>query len=271
MKKLLTASATILALTTLGSLTALAVNPSENVYSYNGGSNAAFDAISSTDLLESGSSTFGSMTATKAASTDIVTTENSGLNDGLSLLSGFGNSTYYGYNDPSNGGGAKANLIDGNQLGDGGVTVTFNLNTSVNTLGYDITGINTIAGWQDHASVANQDYTVSYSTIADPTLFLSLGSVSYNPNDPTNDDPGDGGVATEVSFTSLSLTGVAALQFHFTADPTSLGYGDSATGTWYQEVDAFGTPTVPEPGTWAMCGIALAGLGFLVRGKLSRI
>jgi hypothetical protein len=251
------------------SLSARAVTPAENFYLYNSGSNTAFSAISSTDLLENGSTALSGVSFSKTASTNLVTTLNSGINDGLSVVNAFGDSTYYGYNDAANGGTAKSALIDNNALA-GGATITFNLNTSASPLGYTINGINTIAGWGDHASVADQNYTLSYSTVANPSLFINLSTVTYNPNDPINDNSGGGGVATEVSFTSLDLVGVAALKFNFTADPTSAGYGNSATGIWLQEIDATGVATVPEPGTWAMMIVGAAGVVVLSLRRLVR-
>jgi len=232
----------------------------------------------STSLLEAGSPTFSSLTANNPANTSLsgigISTYNSGLNDGLDIGSNgggdYGASAYYGYNSSSNGGAAKANLIVGNELGNGGEVVTFNLNTGNSAAGYDINSVDTIAGWTDHASVSNQNYTLAYSLVGSPTSFTTLTSVAYNPNNPVSDSESSGGYASEVSLTDLDLTGVAALQFTFTPDPTSVGYGPSGTGLWMQEVQAFGAATaVPEPSTWAMMVVGAAGVVVLsLRRKL---
>jgi len=236
-------------------------------------SNTQIEAISSfgsSDLLLAGSPSFLSLEANNPANTSVIATSNSGLNDGLSIGSNadeddYAASAYYAYNYGSQ---PKGSLITGDELGNGGEILTFDLNLTNSPAGYDIDSVNTIAGWTDHASVANQNFTLAYSLVSDPTSFITLTSVAYNPNDPTNDNPGGGGVATEVSLTNVDLSCVAALQFTFTPDPTSTGNanGDNTgTGLWLQEIDANGTETspVPEPDTWALMVVGAAGAAVL--------
>jgi hypothetical protein len=258
--------AAIVSILTLSALSARALTDTNSNDPYNGGSNPEFSAISSSDLLENSSSSLSSVSFTKTANTAVITTLNSGINDGLSVVNGFGDSTYYAYNSNP---GAKANLIPGNELA-GGAEITFNLNTSVNTLGYNINSINSIAGWTDHASVADQNFTLAYSTVAAPLVFIPVTSVAYNPYNPTSDSSDGGGVASLVSLTSLNLVGVKALQFDYTADPTSAGTGDSGTGIWLQEIDATGSATIPEPSTWAMMIVGAAGVVVLSLRRLVR-
>jgi hypothetical protein len=130
---------------------------------------------------------------------------------------------------------------------DGTWTSTFNLNTTLNPLGYDISKIQSISGWTDQRT--NQNYQVSYSVVGD-SGFVSLGTFSFN--GPSDGNPN----ATRMTLDITGLTGVDAVRFAFS--PLGAG-GDEAV---YRELDVFGSavaaPTVPEP----------ASLGLLAAGSL---
>jgi hypothetical protein len=100
--------------------------------------------------------------------------------------------------------------------------------------GYNITNITVYGGWQDGGRDA-QEYTVLYSTVADPTRFFVLTTVVYNPVDTTASPS-----ATQVIINDLSgapiATNVAALKF----DWASMGGENRSAG--YTAITAFGTP-----------------------------
>ena len=56
------------------------------------------------------------------------------------------------------------------------VSLTFNFDLSASAAGYHLTSIRTYAGWDDGRD--GQEYTVEYSTAADPAVFLALASVN---------------------------------------------------------------------------------------------
>ena len=229
-------------------------------------------AGASTSLLEAGSSSFSTLTGPTANTVGgALPTMLTGLNDGKDIGtnggSDWGASAYYAYNFGST---PKANLIDGDDFTGGpngnAAVFTFNLSLSNSPLGYDINSVDTFAGWTDHASVANQNYTLAYELVGSDS-FIPLTSVAYNPNNPVNENNVNGGPgdASEVSLTNLDLTGVAAIQFSFTPDPTSTGNANNdntGTGIWLQEIQAFGSATtaVPEPATWATMFFGMAAL-----------
>ena len=94
-----------------------------------------------------------------------------------------------------------------------GSTIVYTLPAS--SLGYNLTNITVYSGWQDNGRDA-QAYTVSYSTVANPSQFTVLTAVNYNPSVP-------GGVASANrvmltdSAAGLIASNVAAVKFDFTS------------------------------------------------------
>ena len=111
-----------------------------------------------------------------------------------------------------------------------GNTLTYNLNTGASLFGYDIANIDAYSAWQDGGRV-NQDYSVYYSTVSNPTSFTLLSTVAYNPGIPNSQ---------HVDLAITSLSGVAAIQFVFNGQQN--GY------VGYRELAAAGTATAHA--TW---------------------
>lgn len=137
---------------------------------------------------------------------------------------------------------------------DGTWTTTFFLNLSVAPLGYDITQINTFAGWStvDY----EQHYEVLFSSLGDAS-FWSLGTFAYFP-------PIEGALnSTLIEITDSSgvlANGVDAIRFNFLPTPTG--------GGAMREIDVFGYTTVPEPSSAAL--ILFSCMGLWQRRKRSR-
>jgi len=105
-------------------------------------------------------------------------------------------------------------------------------------------------GWGD-AGRDQQAYTVYYSTIADPTSFIQLGSVNYNPSNPSGTLSGTRATLTPAS--GALATNVAALKFDFTSPPPENGY------CGYSEIQVFGDPTFVTATNPTVIVIQLAG------------
>lgn len=109
--------------------------------------------------------------------------------------------------------------------------------------GTDVTNIVVYSGWQDNGRFG-QYYTVSYSTIGNPTTFVPITTVFYLPENIT------GAPANRVSISmsdGSKLAGsVANLKFDFAGPPGAASFNNGWQG--YSEIVVQGTnSTVPPP------------------------
>ncbi len=121
---------------------------------------------------------------------------------------------------------------------DSGNSVSVELDTSVNTSGYDITGIDVYFGWNTAAGGrANQGYSIIVTYVDDSTAVLT-GPEHWEPNSPAS-------YWTTVSFTNSGAmaSGVKAITFNIANDANP---GGVVVG---REIDVFGVPTIPTAHT----------------------
>lgn len=135
-----------------------------------------------------------------------------------------------------------------------GATAVYNLGSGANGLGYDISSIQTIAAWVN-VGFGNQAWTIAVRPLGGS--FTDLATINYQPL-----GLADGG-ATQVSLSSLNVTGIDAIRF--TANQVNGGAnGGAFVG---REIDVFGAATVPEPAS-ALLGASGMAL-FLFRRRRS--
>jgi hypothetical protein len=119
-------------------------------------------------------------------------------------------------------------------------TATYTLDTSVNTAGYDVTGINIFSSWSDSGRCAT-NVVVLYSTVADPTTFITIGTAT------------SGSVSCcNAAYITTNLTGVKSIEFVFPTQQN--GYAG------YNELDVVGALSVPEPSSTALGLMSAASL-----------
>ncbi|MHA3770470.1 PEP-CTERM sorting domain-containing protein [Verrucomicrobiota bacterium sgz303538] len=118
-----------------------------------------------------------------------------------------------------------------------GASVTFNLDVTTNTSGYDISSVRGYGGWNDNGR-DRQNYSIYYSLVGDSN-FLFLGTVDF--------DTGIAGglTSTVTSIFDTALTGVDAIRVDFLA-PQENGHAG------YGEFDVIGVASVPEPSSFLL-------------------
>jgi hypothetical protein len=126
-------------------------------------------------------------------------------------------------------------------------SITYNLDTSINTLGYDIQTIGIYTGWLNDGR-DRVDVTVSFATVLDPGTFVPLGLT-------TQDGGGqyESAVISESVSPNLLATGVKSIRFNFGASQENGGSG-------YKELDVTGVATVPESSSALLGGLGLLAL-----------
>ncbi len=121
-----------------------------------------------------------------------------------------------------------------------GTSVIFPLDTSANTNGYNITSFDSYCTWADSGR-DDQNYKLSYSTVADPETFIPVQMVENHTIAPTN--------STHTRLTPASgflATGVAAVKIDFQNQEN--GY------TGFREFIALGS-AVPLAGSLTWTGL----------------
>jgi len=146
---------------------------------------------------------------------------------------------------PAPGPNPEVNIIGNNQ------TLTYTLGNGPNGAGYTISEFRAYSGWQDPGR-SRQDFTVTYSTIADPATFLTLATFHGAAN--TLDE-----LTVVKDNLGATIPAVVAIQFK-TAGDVQNGY------VGYREFDLIGTPTVPEPASLALL-LGASALSLLPRRR----
>ena len=111
--------------------------------------------------------------------------------------------------------------------------VTYTLTGSAN--GYTITNIVSSGGWTDSGR-DQQAYTLYYSTVANPTNFIPLAVVNYNPPNPIGISTTRATITPEIGALASN---VAALKFDMTSPAGENGYSG------YNELAAYGSASGP--------------------------
>jgi len=113
----------------------------------------------------------------------------------------------------------STNYVTCGNRGRAGSAITYALKGS--ETGFDLTNITVYGGWGD-GNRDQQAYTVYYSTVAAPEIFIGLASVEFNPDDPANTPS-----ATRVSLVPAQgalARNVAAVKFDFARPASKNGY-----------------------------------------------
>jgi PEP-CTERM motif len=189
--------------------------------------------------------TTGQGSAYTVSTTDLLQTSVASVSDGIFYNSSYNTPGYTQANlrDGVSAGGTMIGKADSPDYGQGG-TVTFTLDLTSNTLGYDITDINTYTNHGDGGR-DGQKYTVSYSLVGSLD-FVDIASIDYLMGD--NGTPGSG----KVAISSIGVSGVDAIRFNF-ADQENAGSN-------FSELDVIGFATVPEPSAAFLGGLGVLAL-----------
>lgn len=159
----------------------------------------------------------------------------------------------YGPGSFANEGCSEAGLTDGvlsfggnvnsASCGDDGTAVPWIIFTS-NTGGWNLSNIVVYTLWHDYGR-DGQFYNLSYSTTSNPTLFLPLASVAYNPFVPHDGRASGNRVAiAPLVGQSLLASNVAAVKFDFTPQGTQ-DFGWSGYTEIVLQGSSLVTPTAP--------------------------
>ena len=186
-----------------------------------------FGLVGDAQFSTTKSNTPPTISSTDLAQTEFVRTSATGGTDirnrGAELFNGtIGN----GDGDTNDSGEVRTSSAD---------TITIELDTSVNTLGYDISGITTVFGWNTAADGrSNQGYGITLN-FADGTTDTLVSPTHWEPNDPAF-------FYTTVSFApsvgSRMASGVESITFDISEDANARGFVVA------REFDIFGTPTI---------------------------
>lgn len=202
----------------------------------------------------------GNSTGFAVSSTDLLQTQLSSTTNSLTINLGENGHTGSGYGNDV---GTVGNLTDGlfQILNDDNITsngarksyaisggnITYNLDTTTNTQGYDISSIGIYTGWQNGGR-DGINVQVFYSTVASPMTFVSLTTAAQN-----GIGQYQSGVITETVSPNFLATGVKSIRFDFSG-------GQENGGSGYKELDVVGIATIPEPSAALLGGLGMLAL-----------
>lgn len=125
-------------------------------------------------------------------------------------------------------------------------TLTYTLGNGPNGTGYTVSEFRAYSGWQDTGR-SRQDFTLTASTVADPTVFVPIATVHGAAN--TLDE-----LTVIKDDLGATIPGVYAIQF-VTGTDVQNGY------VGWREFDLIGTATpAPEPASLGILGISTLAL-----------
>jgi hypothetical protein len=217
-----------LKITSLALITAGLIGSANAALVVSGSGNNTGFSVSTTDLLQ-----------TQLASTTNNISINTGENNGWSGGTTVGSLTDGLFPTSPNSSTGSLNISGGN--------VIYTLNTSVNTLGYDITSIGIFSGWNDDGR-DGINVTVSYATVANPATFLDIATAIQDDGSAKFENAN----ITESVSPFVVASGVKAIKFTFNS-PENGGAG-------YKELDVAGVATIPEPHAALLGGLGLLAL-----------
>ena len=169
-----------------------------------------------------------------ASGTDLVNTGQATLSSAVISSTWFGAG---GHNDGSSANNTtNSTFIDNGRLPG---TITYTLNTSVNTLGYDITEIRSITGWSENSTThANQDFDVEVSLVGSGS-FANIQTVTFLPFNGTPANANKSSMVTVTDSTGVIASGVDQLRFTY----RQTGGWGGAAGLVIRELDVEGAAT----------------------------
>ena len=132
-------------------------------------------------------------------------------------------------------------------------TATYTIGLGANSLGYNITSIQSIAAWVN-AGFGNQAWTLAVQP-AGGGSFVDVATVNYTPFGTS------AGGASKVTLTGMNITGVQAVR----VTTISVNGGNNGGSFVWRELDVTGASTVPEPSSALLVG--LGGLAVLLRRR----
>lgn len=195
--------------------------------------------------LSSGSTPFA------VSSSDLLQTALSGSPVVTGIFNAFGTSGETVLRDGSDGGASSTNFSTTAIIATGS-SVTYTFDVGANPLGYILTEINTFGAWDDGRDA--QNINIFYSTIQDPSTFLLLSTIAFEPPSPNLFSRV--GVTPNIGEPFLA-TDVHSVRFVFPMQETGAG--------GYRELDVVGQ-AVPEPSAAFLLGSsALAFVGLRKR------
>ncbi len=189
----------------------------------------------------------GSATAFTVSSTDLLQTS-LGSVDGSSL-------TWYdvqGNLTELNDGVSTTGALDYLYVTVG--TLDFNFDLTVNTAGYEISQIDTFSG-NSGANRVEQGYTVWYATVASPTTFIDIATVT----DAVDWSFTEAKWSITEDSTGILASNVATIRYVFPLQAPML----ASPGVQYKEIDIIGVASIPEPGTYALIA-GMLGLSYVM-------